>query len=195
MSKHALIVVDPQNEFSHAGQRNVPNHATAITTIARWVAHGRAQGWPIAWVQHHNKPDESPAFVPGTWGAEFSPELKPRFDDANERLFQKSVFGAFTGTKLEAWLRDQGVSNVVIVGFYAHMCISTSVREALVRGFDVMIDPEATGAAVIGHARLGEQSADEVCRAALLHLTHMGASVVGTPLHDIAPLAPEQAAC
>jgi nicotinamidase-related amidase len=81
---------------------------------------------------------------------------------------------------LEEWLRGLGVSDVLIVGFYAHMCVSTSVREALVRGFDVAIDPEATGARDLENERLGRLSADEVRRSALLQLVDMGATIAGS---------------
>jgi len=178
---HALIIVDAQNEFSPRGQRAVPNHAAALAAITRWIAHARAAGWPIAWVQHHNRPHESPAFLPGSWGAEFSPELGARGESPDEGLFQKDVFGAFTTTDLDPWLRARGVTDVVIVGFYAHMCVSTSVREALVRGYEVAVDPAATGARDIEHEQLGRQTADEVRRSALLQLTNMGATVVSTP--------------
>ena len=124
----------------------VPNHAAALAAITRWVAHARSAGWPIAWVQHHNRPHESKAFVPGSWGAELSPELDPYPNAPDEWLFQKDVFGAFTTTGLEEWLRARDVTGVVIVGFYAHMCLSTSVREALVRGFEVAVDLDATRA-------------------------------------------------
>jgi nicotinamidase-related amidase len=172
---HALIVVDAQNEFSTEGQRPVPNHREALATIAAHVERARRDGQPIAWVQHHNRPHESPAFVPGSWGAELSPGLGPQPGSANEELFEKNVFGAFTTTALDAWLRGLRVDTVLIVGFYAHMCLATSVREALVRGFAVHIDPDATGARAIEHPQLGHQTADEVRRSALLHLTNMGA--------------------
>jgi nicotinamidase-related amidase len=180
MSEYALIIVDAQNEFSPAGKRAVANHQTAIAAIRRWLTRAREGGWGVAWVQHHNRPNESRAFVPGTPGADFSPELGRRWENGDEQLFQKDVFGAFTGTNLEAWLRQRGVSHVVIVGFYAHMCVSTSVREALVRGFEVLIDPEATGAADLQHPQLGAQSADDVRRSAFLHLAHLGAHIGAT---------------
>jgi nicotinamidase-related amidase len=186
---HSLIVVDAQNEFSPRGRRPVPNHDTALTAITHWVSHARAEGWPIAWVQHHNKPHESPAFVPGTWGAELSPGLDPRIDEPDERLFQKDVFGAFTNTDLDAWLRERRVTDLVIVGFYAHMCLSNSVREALVRGYEVVVDPDATGARALEHERLGPQTADEVRRSALLHLTNMGATIAATPSSALYPSA------
>ena len=174
----ALLVVDVQNEFSAGGLRPVPNHGEALRRILAHVEHARHDGRPIAFAQHFNKPHESRAFVPGSWGAELSPGLEPRTNAALERVFEKDMFGAFTATELESWLRQRGVTEVLIVGFYAHMCLSTSAREALVRGFDVVVDPEATAARDLEDAVLGRQSADDVRRSALLHLTNMGVRLV-----------------
>jgi hypothetical protein len=57
---------------------------------------------------------------------------------------------------------------------------STSAREALVRGFEVHIDPEATGARDLHDDVLGSQSADEVRRSSLLQLLNMGAYLVSS---------------
>ncbi|HEV7704290.1 MAG TPA: isochorismatase family cysteine hydrolase [Gemmatimonadaceae bacterium] len=173
----ALLVVDVQNEFSPEGLRAVPNHASAMRAIQAHIDRARDDERPIAWIQHHNKPSESRAFIPGTWGAALSTGMGPQLGHGPERLFQKEVFGAFTTTALDAWLRELGVTEVLIVGFYAHMCVSTSAREALVRGYDVMIDPNATGARDLEHPLLGSQSAFDVRRSAMLQLVHMGASV------------------
>ena len=176
--KEALLIVDAQNEFSAEGQRAVPNHSTALAAIRRQVDRARRDRWPIAWVRHYNKPDEAPAFMPGTWGAEFSRGLGPKSGFGPEALFEKKVDGVFTGTRIQEWLSVYDVQSVLIVGFFAHMCLSTSAREALSRGFRVSIDPEATGACDIEHALLGRQTAEEVRRSALLQLTNMGASLV-----------------
>ena len=176
----ALIVVDAQNEFSAKGKRPVPNHVSALAAIVEHVEQARRDKRPIAWVRHHNKPNESPAFVPHSWGAEFSPGLGPKSGFGPEVLFEKDVFGAFTGTNLETWLHSVGAAAVLIVGFYTHMCLSTSSREALVRGFEVSVDPEATGARDLDDPVLGRQSADEVRRSALLQLTNMGVTLALT---------------
>jgi nicotinamidase-related amidase len=173
----ALIVVDAQNEFSSDGLRPVPKHAQALSGIEDHIRRVRKNMWPIAWVRHFNKPNESKAFVKGTWGAELSPGLGPKAGFGPETIFEKDVYGAFTGTGLESWLRSNDVSQVLIVGFYTHGCISTSAREALVRGFDVSVDPNATGATDMKHHLLGEQTADEVRRFALLHLANMGVTI------------------
>lgn len=173
----ALLVVDAQNEFSANGLRAVPSHADALGHIHLLVEEARRGRRPIAWVQHHNRPTESRAFVPGSWGAELSPGFGPQAGYGPEKLFEKDVYGAFTGTGLEEWLRAADVTEVLIAGFYTHMCVSTSTREALVRGFDVSVDPDATGACDLDDELLGRQTADEVRRSALLHLSNMGAVI------------------
>ena len=171
----ALIVIDVQNEFSARGQRPVPGHDAALAAISRQVEFARAAGEPIAWVRHHNKPTESPAFMPGTWGAEFSPGFGPKQGTATEVEFVKDVYGAFTGTGIGSWLSGLGIREVMIVGFYTHGCVSTTSREAIMAGLEVYLDPEATGACDMEHPVLGRLSADEVRRSALLQLVNMGA--------------------
>jgi nicotinamidase-related amidase len=178
----ALIVVDVQNEFAAGGLRPVPNHADALAHIRFRVQQARQLRLPIAWIIHYNKPAESRAFVPGTTGAEPSPGLGPELGFGPEKRFEKDVFGAFTGTGLEEWLRSIGAESVLIVGFYTHMCLSTSAREALVRGFDVAVDPDATGARDLADESLGQLSADAVRRSALLHLQNMGVTMTQSEL-------------
>jgi nicotinamidase-related amidase len=172
----ALIVVDAQNEFTAGGHRPVPNHRVAFDAIYQRVEEARAAGWPIAWVRHHNLPHEWPAFQPGSWGAELGDGLAPN-PGRDEILFEKNVFGAFTGTGLEPWLRERKITRVVLVGFYVHMCVSTTAREALVRGFEVAIDPDGTGGTDLRHPLLGSLTAEEVRRTALLQLNHMGVTI------------------
>jgi nicotinamidase-related amidase len=71
----ALLVVDAQNEFSPRGRRPVPNYAQALERIRERAAEARGEKRPIAWVRHVNKPSESAAFIPGSWGAELSTEI------------------------------------------------------------------------------------------------------------------------
>jgi nicotinamidase-related amidase len=170
----ALVVVDAQNEFSPGGLRPVPNHAAVVAAITRRVEEARAAGWPIAWVRHHNRPGESIRFLPGTWGAEFTPGFGPQAGAAVEAEFVKEVFGAFTGSGLGPWLEGLQVSEVLICGLLAHMCVSTTAREALMRGLRVVVDPDAVASAAIHHPRLGDLGPEEASRAALLHLIDMG---------------------
>jgi nicotinamidase-related amidase len=138
-----LIVVEAQKEFSAAGKRAVPNQTSALAAIADHVDRARREARPIAWVRHHNRPDESPAFVPNSWGAEFSPGLGPQARFGPEQLFEKNVYGAFTGTSLKTLASIRSRRRGAPRAFYANMCLSTCAREAVIRGFDVSVDPDA----------------------------------------------------
>lgn len=174
----ALIVIDAQNEFSANGKRPVPNHLSAIAEIKKHVSEARASNTPIAWVRHFNKPNESPAFVPGTWGASFYDDLGPSGKNEREKEFHKNVYGAFTGSDLGEWLNTFNIDTILVVGFYTHGCVSTTAREAIMRDLQVVLDSHATGACAIKHPALGELTAEEVQRTALLQLTHLGATTV-----------------
>jgi nicotinamidase-related amidase len=173
----ALIVIDAQNEFSLAGKRPVPGHAAIIEVIKDRAEDFRASGLPIAWVRHFNKPNESPAFKPGTWGAEFTDGLGPKTGSEFEKEFHKSVYGAFTGSNIGQWLKEKQVAEVLIMGFYTFGCVSTTTREAIMADLTVYLEPEGTGACDIEHELLGLMPSNEVRRSALLQLAAMGAIV------------------
>lgn len=174
----ALIVIDAQNEFSLEGKRPVPDHGDILNSILLHAEQARSEGRPIAWVRHHNRPEDSPAFVPNTWGAEFSPGCGPEQSASPEKEFQKNVYGAFTGTNIGEWLAGLSVDAVLITGFYTHGCVATTAREAVMKDLHVLLDPDATGSCDIHHPGLGDLSAAESRRAALLQLANMGAGII-----------------
>jgi len=174
----ALIVIDAQNEFSPKGRRPVPGYTDVIAAIAAHAEQARRANRPIAWVRHFNKPNESPAFIPGTWGAAFYPGFGPLPERELEKEFQKNVYGAFTGSDLGDWINGQAIDEVLITGFYTHGCVSTTAREAIMLDLKVCLDADATGACDIEHEILGTLTAAEVRRSALLQLVNMGAILV-----------------
>ncbi len=199
----ALIIIDAQNEFSADGKRPVPDFEQVIAVIGQHVSHFRAKGKPIAWVRHFNKPEESPAFVPGSWGAEFYPGFGPAGEPgrlgtetagadpqiAPEAEFQKNVYGAFTGSAIGCWLDKLSVNEVLITGFYTHGCVSTTAREAIMREWKVVLDINATGTCALDHDWLGKLSAEKVKESALLQLYNMGASLKRTIVAQRSPEA------
>jgi len=171
-SMEALVVIDVQNEFSSAGAMAVEGHAAALEEIAALVTAARAAGQPIAWILHNNAADAE-RFRPGSWGAELSPELESAED---EPVLVKTVFGALTGTELGRWLDEKDAAGIELVGFLTHMCVSTTAREALMRGLKVAIDARATGSRAIDSSA-GSFPADVIHRTALAHLETMGVTI------------------
>jgi nicotinamidase-related amidase len=74
---------------------------------------------------------------------EIIPELKPA---VGETVIDKSTYGAFGSTDIDARLRARGITNLVITGLTTDCCIHTNVREALDRGYDCLTVSDATGA-------------------------------------------------
>jgi len=178
----ALVIIDVQNEFSPTGKRPVPQFTKYLGNIHSRVSVARQKEIPIAWVKHYNLPHESAAFIPGEWGSEFAGEMGPLAGSEKEVLFEKNVYGAFTGSAIGSWLQSIGADSILIMGFYTHGCVSTTAREAIMAGLNVYLDPETTGTCAIHNDLLGEISADDSKRAALLQLYNMGAKILTTDL-------------
>jgi nicotinamidase-related amidase len=74
--------------------------------------------------------------IRGEEGHEIVPELKPV---EGEVVVDKPGRGAFTHTDLDANLRARGIRNLVVAGVTAEACVSSTVREASDRGYDVCV--------------------------------------------------------
>ncbi len=67
--------------------------------------------------------------------------VKPLED---ELVLTKTVNSAFIGTSLEAILREQSVSRLIIAGLTTPHCVSTTIRMATNLGFSVTLAEDAT---------------------------------------------------
>ncbi|MDH3694536.1 MAG: isochorismatase family protein [Gammaproteobacteria bacterium] len=63
-----------------------------------------------------------------------------------EKQFSKTVNRVFMGTGLERYLREHGITSLVVVGLTTDHCVSTSVRMAANLGFNVAVIEDATAA-------------------------------------------------
>ncbi|MFP3567491.1 isochorismatase family protein [Paraburkholderia sp. SIMBA_030] len=66
--------------------------------------------------------------------ADLVPELNQQPSD---HLVTKRTWGAFTNTDLEAWLREQGVTQVVLAGVSTSIGVESTARYAHELGFNV----------------------------------------------------------
>ncbi|KAF2134783.1 Isochorismatase hydrolase [Dothidotthia symphoricarpi CBS 119687] len=74
--------------------------------------------------------------VRGQRGHDIIAELQPLSD---EPIIDKPGRGAFTNTDLDLALRMRGIRNLVVCGVTADACVSSTVREASDRGYDVLV--------------------------------------------------------
>ena len=108
--------------------------------MAQLLEAWRHRSLPVIHVQHCSTDPDSP-LRPDLPGSALKEATGPR---PGELVIQKQVNSAFIQTPLEAHLRRQSISALVVVGFTTDHCVSTTVRMAANLGFTVFLVAEAT---------------------------------------------------
>ena len=141
MKQTALLIIDVQQGMDDPswGRRNNPQ---AEANMARLLAAWRARDLPVIHVRHNSTRPDSP-LRPERAGNAYKDEVRPF---PGEQEFTKTVNSAFIGTGLEASLREQGITALVVVGLTTDHCVSTSVRMAGNLGFQVTLAGDGTAA-------------------------------------------------
>jgi nicotinamidase-related amidase len=139
----ALIIIDVQEEYFSGGLPvEFPPRDVSLGRIGAAMDAATADGTPVV-VIRQNGPDH--LFTPGTALWELRPEVADRHHDV---LFDKVLPGAFTGTGLEAWLAERGITHVTIAGYMTNVCCDTTARQALHLGLGVTLLHDATGVSI-----------------------------------------------
>ncbi|EXL68132.1 hypothetical protein FOPG_15784 [Fusarium oxysporum f. sp. conglutinans race 2 54008] len=139
-SDSVLVIIDAQNEYA-TGKLKVENIEASRPVIASLLQKYRAAKAPVVHVVHIT-PSGAPVFTPDTELAEEFDELRPTED---EKVVEKSHPGSFTGTDLQEVLAATSRIKIVLVGYMAHVCISTTSRQGAERGWDVLVAEDAVG--------------------------------------------------
>ena len=169
LSKTALFVTDPQNDFLSEKSPawglvgpTVTKHKV-VEKEKKLKALAKDLGIPVFYSTHMytekefeqwpkmplNGIDkvmfENKMFVQGTWGHDYHPELKP---DSNTVVMNphKGLSNFWTGDAA-LQLRMFGIETIVLYGMSANMCVESHARDAIENGFEVIIIADATAAA------------------------------------------------
>lgn len=137
-STSALIVIDAQQEYGPHGLLGLNGVEAALTNIERLESIYRSNGRPVVHVAHT-----------GRAGAPFDPARGGKFFDLTGPVFgeptvSKTLPNSFAGTDLHELLKNNGVVNLVLVGFMTHMCVSSTARAALDLGYPNTVIRDAT---------------------------------------------------
>jgi nicotinamidase-related amidase len=160
--KKSLLVIDVQNEY-FTGLIPVTHPPGSLKNVLQAMDFARSHEIPIVVIQH-SAPADSPVFAKGSNGWDLHPEIACRHHD---HFVEKKLPGSFTGTDLEAWLREHEIDTVVVTGYMTQMCCDTTARQAFHRGFAVEFLSDATGTLAIANAA-GSVTAEELHRAILV---------------------------
>lgn len=144
-TRRALILIDVQQEY-FAGPLAIqyPPRDESILRIADAIDAATTAGVPVVVVQHSSG-SGAPVFDPDTSAFELHPEVARRVQPSWKGVV-KQYGSVFAGTELEAWLREQGVGTITLVGYMTNNCVIASAAGAEELGIDVEVLSDATGA-------------------------------------------------
>ena len=174
LSKAALVVVDPQNDFLSPQGASWALFGASITendtvaNIGRLFAAAKNVDIPVAVSPHYYYPSDhewhfggplekamhnicmfdrkGPVTLEGFEGsgADFLEEYKPYILDGKTIIASPhKVYGPETND-LALQLRKKGVSQIILAGMAANLCIESHLRELLEQGFEIAVVRDAT---------------------------------------------------
>lgn len=148
----ALIVIDVQEDFT----RNTGKHAyngqateTALSEINKAVFEARSVGTPVAFIKNVFRDMPVILAMKMTAGGMGTPgreglRLDRALDVGTAPTFEKSIGDSFSNRELEAWLEENRVGQLVLVGLDACHCVQLTAKGALARGYEVEIREAGT---------------------------------------------------
>ncbi|MPY37873.1 cysteine hydrolase [Streptomyces adustus] len=142
----ALVVVDVQQGFEELEFWGARNNPGADDNIAALLDAWQSTGRPVVFVRHDSVNPRSPLRA-GYEGNDFKEYVAQRRGKGAgaELLITKTVNSAFLGTpSLDAWLKAEGITQLVVAGIQTNMCVETTARMGGNLGYEVVVAYDAT---------------------------------------------------
>ena len=170
----ALLVIDMQRDFldpggyAAAARLDVDALRRTIPAIQHLLAAARRLGMLVVHTREGHRPDLSdcpPAklarsraagaeigsagplgrlLVRGEFGHDFIDELQPI---PGETVIDKPGYGAFHQTDLAQILQNRGIDHLILGGVTTEVCVHSTLREAVDRGYGCVLAADACGSA------------------------------------------------
>jgi len=147
MNKYALLVIDVQNYFfDKKSPAYLSDSNKIIPKINRLIKLARNNRWPVIYTSHTepSKPGNLMAerweHLPAGWESQIYCKLD--VITASHRI-RKEHFSAFFKTKLDALLKKEKITHLIICGVMTHLCIDTTVRHGFMLGYRSTIITDA----------------------------------------------------
>jgi ureidoacrylate peracid hydrolase len=152
----AVMVIDMQNDFcaekgyvERVVGKDVSACRAVVPAIMDLVATARGRGVPVFWIKANYDPDRLPEGMlvkqreksteiccgTGSWGHDFYGVTAAD----GEPVIEKSCYSAFVGTDVETQLRQRGIRTLVFAGVQTNVCVESSLRDAVCRGFHAVL--------------------------------------------------------
>ena len=175
--RRALVLIDVQNEYTRLPLSiRYPRLRDCMEKIERVLDAAEKAGLPVACVQHAGPPDGA-IFAPGGKGFELCPRIERR-RTPQWKCVVKHRGSIYAGTDLAAWLHEQGVDTVTLVGFMVNNYVLASAAWGETIGLTTEVLSDAVGATNLCN-RAGKADARTV-HTTLMALLHSNWAAVTT---------------
>lgn len=172
LRQSTLLIIDAQEEY-RSGALRLPGLDAAAAEIGVLVQAARASGSPIVHVRHLGI--QGGLFDPQGPRGQFLPELQP---EAGEKVVEKRLPNAFSGTELHDLLQNHGRLDLIVCGFMTHSSVSTTARAAKDYGYRCTLADSACATRDIPTLNGGVLSAADLQRAEIAALGDNFAAIV-----------------
>jgi nicotinamidase-related amidase len=161
-----LVVIDTVNDFLSEGGKAYPlvkdelDRIGVIENLKRLLSGARERGLPIIFApmsyteedfttwKHlsgiHKEMYDNRMFEAGSWGADFHPQLSPQTGEII--VAPHKNIDVYATTDLDTQLRQHNVEYVAFAGMSGTLCVESSARTAMERGYHVSLIKDATAA-------------------------------------------------
>ncbi|CUM63877.1 uncharacterized protein PRCAT00001465001 [Priceomyces carsonii] len=144
MSKTAFIIIDIQNDYFEGGKFplvGINEAAENVATLLHRIRKAKDE-YLIINIRHEfpGDPKDAPFFGRGTEGSQINDKVK---NLPGEIVLTKNEPNSFIGTNLELILEEKKISNLIVVGAMAHICVQGTVRAASEKGYKVTVISDA----------------------------------------------------
>jgi nicotinamidase-related amidase len=153
----ALVVVDMQNDFAHPdGALYAPPSGEAVEPILELVERADSADVPVVYTQdvHTDEQFENVNYYDeyerwgrhvekNSWGAEILDELQR--EQYADKVVEKNTYNAFHETDLDDWLDENGITDLVICGTLANVCVLHTASGAGLRDYRPVVVEDALG--------------------------------------------------
>lgn len=143
-ARSALLLIDLQYYFLDIARPILPQ-------TARLIGACRRAGLPVLYTAHGHWDPLRDGGMLAEWWDDLIPYGGPEWEIISdiqpapgETVYEKNRYSAFLGTTLEADLRRDGRTELIIGGVLTNCCCETTARDAFVRDFRVFFLTDAT---------------------------------------------------
>jgi nicotinamidase/pyrazinamidase len=146
-ARTAVLVLDMLNDHLTPGSSmEVPRAREIVPAVVARLDAARAAGVPVVYVVDQHELDDpeldlwTTHNVAGSKGGEVWPPLAPKQGDT---IVTKPTYSAFARSRLDAVLDELAVDTLVLTGCLTEIGIMATAMDALQRGYDVHVPPDA----------------------------------------------------